>query len=98
VSWIVPIAGGVRLRVRVQPRASRTELVGPVGDQLRIRLAAPPVEGAANDALVRFVAQTLGIRRAAVILVAGASSRSKVVELSGMDEVAVRTRLGLAGN
>jgi uncharacterized protein len=98
VHWIVPVAGGVRLRVRVQPRASRTECAGLVGDQLKIRLAAPPVEGAANDALVRFLAQILGIRRAAVMLVGGASSRSKVVELSGMDEAAVRTRLGLAGN
>ena len=50
---------GIRLRVRVQPRASRTELAGRYGDALKIRLAAPPVDGAANEALVRFLAERL---------------------------------------
>jgi uncharacterized protein (TIGR00251 family) len=94
LTWIVPVAGGVRLRVRVQPRASRTECAGLIGDELKIRLAAPPVEGAANDALVRFLAARLGVARAAVFLVAGGSSRSKLVEVQGVEEAAVRVRLG----
>ena len=93
-NWIVPVAGGVRLRVRVQPRASRTECVGLVGEELKIRLAAPPVEGAANDALVRFLAERLGVARGAVLLVAGGSSRSKLVDVRGVEEAAVRARIG----
>ena len=91
----MPVAGGVRLRVRVQPRASRTEYAGLIGGELKIRLAAPPVDGAANDALVRFLAQLLGVPRAAVVLTAGASSRSKVIDVQGVDEGTVHARLGV---
>ena len=65
---------GVRLRVRVQPRASRTELVGLHGGALKVRLAAAPVEGAANDALLRFLAERLELPRSAVRLEAGLSA------------------------
>ena len=91
----MPVAGGVRLRLRVQPRASRTEYAGLIGGELKIRLAAPPVDGAANDALVRFLAQLLGVPRAAVVLTAGASSRSKVIDVQGVDEGTVHARLGV---
>ncbi len=90
----MPVAGGVRLRIRVQPRASRTEVAGPHGDELRIRLAAPPVDGAANDALLRFLAEVLRVPRAHVVLIAGGASRSKVVEVRGADEGNVRAQLG----
>jgi uncharacterized protein len=95
LNWIAPVVGGVRLRVRVQPRASRSECTGLVGDELRIRLAAPPVDGAANDALVRFLAQALDVSRGAVALIAGASSRSKVIEVQGVDAKTVQARLGI---
>ncbi|HET9038693.1 MAG TPA: DUF167 domain-containing protein [Gemmatimonadales bacterium] len=86
---------GIRLRVRVQPRASRTEVAGPYGDALRIRLAAPPVDGAANEALVRFLAERLGVARSAVRIEAGASGRSKVVAVEGIDpETAARRLVG----
>ena len=94
-SWIEPIAGAVRLRLRVQPRASRNEVAGRLGHELKIRLAAPPVDGAANDALVRFLAQALGVPRASVSIVAGGSSRSKVVEVRGVEERSVQARLGM---
>ncbi|HEU5039427.1 MAG TPA: DUF167 domain-containing protein [Gemmatimonadales bacterium] len=86
-------ATGVRLRLRVQPRASRTEMAGVHGDRLRVRLAAPPVDGAANEALVRFLAETLGVPRSAVRLVAGVGGRSKVVEVDGVGVAEARARL-----
>ena len=72
------------LAVRVQPGASRTGAVGPTGpagEELKVRLASPPVDGRANDELVRWVAKTLGVPRSAVELVRGATSRSKVVRV-----------------
>jgi uncharacterized protein len=86
---------GVRLRVRVQPRASRTGLAGVHGDQLRIRLTAPPVDGAANDALIRFLAERLEVPRAAVRVEAGAAGRSKLVAVDGITLEAARRRLEL---
>ena len=89
-------ASGVRLRLRVQPKASRNEVVGPHGDQIRLRLTAPPVEGAANEALVRFLAEQLGVERSAVKIVAGLGSRSKVVEVGSLAVSEAARRLGLA--
>lgn len=87
---IQSVAGGVRFNVRVQPRASRNEISGMHGDAIKVRLMAPAIEGAANAALVEFLAATFGVSTRAVTIVAGASSRSKVVELSGIDETRVR--------
>jgi len=88
-------AGGIRLRVRVQPRASRTELAGRHGDALKVRLTAPPVEGAANEALLRFLAERLGVSRSAIRLLSGASGRAKVVTVDGVTPEAARARLGV---
>jgi uncharacterized protein (TIGR00251 family) len=83
----------VRFGVRVQPRASRAGVDGVHGDALRVRVSAPPVDGAANDAVVEVLATALGVPRRAVTIVAGAGSRSKVVEVEG---VTVDTVLALA--
>lgn len=90
--WLEPGADGVRLAVVVTPRASRTELAGVAGGRLRVRVAAPPVDGAANEELVRFLARSLGLGRSAVALAAGAAGRRKTVLVTGMtpDEVARR--------
>ncbi|HEU4587741.1 MAG TPA: DUF167 domain-containing protein [Gemmatimonadales bacterium] len=88
-------AAGVRLRVHVQPRASRTELAGQHGDALKVRVAAPPVDGAANDALVRFLADVLGVARSAVSIEAGGTGRSKVVRVAGVGLADAARRLGL---
>ena len=85
---------GVRFAVRVQPRASRSEIVGVHGDAMKIRLSAPPVDGAANEALVELIANCLGVGRRAVRIVSGEASRSKVVEVEGVTAAAV---LRLAG-
>jgi uncharacterized protein (TIGR00251 family) len=96
VSPVSPGPGGVRLRVRVQPRASRTEIAGVLGEELRVRLQAPPVDGAANEALVRFLAETLGVPRSAVTIVSGLSSRSKSLAIEGIAPPEAGRRLGLA--
>jgi uncharacterized protein (TIGR00251 family) len=78
-----------RIDVYVQPRASRTMLAGTHDGCVKIRLAAPPVDGAANAALVEFVAGQLGIAKSCVRVVAGHSSRRKVVEIDGVSRDAV---------
>lgn len=80
----------IRVHVHVQPRASRSEVVGTHGAALKVRLLAPPVDGAANDALVALLAQELGVPRRDVRIVQGATSRAKVVEIDGTTVDAVR--------
>jgi uncharacterized protein (TIGR00251 family) len=91
---IRPTAGGTLLSVRVVPRASRTGLDGWVGDALRVRLTAPPVEGAANAALLNLLADRLGLPKSAVTLASGATNRQKVVRIEGLTPAEVRARLG----
>jgi hypothetical protein len=79
----------------VVPRASRTEIAGLLGDAIKVRLAAPPVDGAANEALVRFIAERLGVPRSAVSLEAGTSSRAKVVEVYGIGLADGKRLLGI---
>jgi len=75
---------GVRFSVRVQPRASKTEVVGSYGTALKIRLQAPSVDGAANAALVSFLADLLGVSRRSVRIISGESTRDKIVEIAGV--------------
>jgi uncharacterized protein (TIGR00251 family) len=90
--------GGVTLRVRVQPRASRDELAGERAGALVVRLTAPPVGGEANDALVRFLSRRLARPASAFRLVRGAGSRDKVVRLEGVTAAVVRARLQADGS
>jgi hypothetical protein len=83
----------VRVRVRVQPRASRTEVAGEHDGALKVRVAAPPVDGAANDELVRFIARRVGVARSRIRIVSGDAGRSKVVEIEGVDVHSVRGAL-----
>jgi len=83
------------LRVRVTPRAGRDALAGWHDGVLRVRLAAPPVDGRANAALIRFVASTLRIPARDVRLLAGESSRHKRLAVSGISEAELRVRLGM---
>jgi uncharacterized protein (TIGR00251 family) len=80
----------VRVAVHVQPRASRSEIIGQHGAALKVRLQAPPVDGAANEALVRLLAEALKVPERSVRVVAGATSRSKVVDVDGTTADAVR--------
>ena len=81
---------GVRVPVRVQPRASSTEIAGIHGGALKVRVTAPPADGAANEMLVGFLATTFGIPELDIRIVAGLTSRSKIVELAGVSETRVR--------
>lgn len=73
--------GTVRFHVRVQPRASRNQFAGVQNGVVRVRLQAPPVDGAANEALVAFIADEFGVARRDVRIVSGFGSRNKVVEV-----------------
>ena len=88
-------ATGIRLRLRVQPRASRSELAGRHGDAIKVRLTAPPVAGAANEALLRFLASRLQVPLSALSLVAGGSGRSKVVAIEAITLEDASRLLGL---
>jgi len=92
---IDPTPDGARLTLHVQPRASRTEITGLHGDAIRIRLAAPPVDGAANAELVRFLADRLGVPRARVVIRHGESGRRKTVEIAGLSPTQAEQRLEL---
>jgi uncharacterized protein (TIGR00251 family) len=84
---------GLTLRVRVQPRASKDALSGEREGALVVRLTAPPVEGAANEALARFLGRTLGVPPSAVRVVTGTTGRNKVVSVAGLDAATARERL-----
>jgi uncharacterized protein len=80
----------LRVAVHVQPRASRSEIIGQHGAALKVRVQAPPIDGAANEALVRLLADSLGVPLRSVRVVAGVTSRAKTVEIDGTTESAVR--------
>jgi uncharacterized protein (TIGR00251 family) len=87
--------GATWLRLRVQPRAPRTEIVGEHDGALRIRVAAPPVDGEANHELVRFIAKKLRIAPSRVSIVSGEAGRNKRIRIDGVGADTVRDALGL---
>jgi uncharacterized protein len=91
--WARDVAGGAELEVLVQPRASRTRAVGEHDGRLKVQLAAPPVDGEANAALVAFLADALAVRKADVVLVRGDTGRRKTVRVAGVSAAAVVSRL-----
>jgi uncharacterized protein len=93
---ITATATGTLVRLRVQPRASTERLDGVRDGCIRLRLTAPPVEGAANAACIAFLAKMLGINRAQMRLQAGAKSREKLVHIAGLTPTQVAAALGLA--
>ena len=76
-------SGGTLLLVKLQPRASKNEICAPLGDELKIKVTAPPVDAAANEALVKFLAEKLDCSRGRVELIRGHTSRHKTVKLHG---------------
>ena len=89
-------AVSTRLRLRVAPGAARASVVGRYGDAWKVRVAAPPAGGRANDAVVRLLADTLGLPRRAVTLVSGHGGRDKIVELAGVGPEQIERRLSSA--
>lgn len=92
---VVPTADGVRLALHVQPGASRSELAGMHGTALKVRVRAPPVDGAANQELVRFLADLLRVPRSRVTLASGSSGRRKTVVVQGVSVEEASRMLGL---
>jgi YggT family protein len=97
IRWLVsdePAA--LRLHIHLQPRAARSRIVGRHGDAIKIQVHAPPVDGAANAALIDLLADTLDVPRRAVRIVQGATGRDKLVEIQSSDPAACRQRLEAA--
>ena len=84
-----------RLTVKVHPRAKRSALAGRLGDAWKLSLAAPPVDGKANEECVRFFAELAGVPRSRVRIVMGLTSRVKVVEIEGVPQEDLERRLGV---
>lgn len=82
-----------RLSVRIVPRASRDVVVGMRAGALLVRVTAPPVDGAANEALIRVVARRLRVAKGAVRIVSGLTSKAKVLQVDGLTEAEIQRRL-----
>ena len=86
----------MRLSLRVQPRASRNEIVGWQDATLKLRVTAPPVDGAANAAIARLLARALGVSPSSISVVKGHQAREKIVEVAGLGAAEIRRRLAEA--
>ncbi|MGB8930573.1 MAG: DUF167 domain-containing protein [Anaeromyxobacteraceae bacterium] len=94
MTWARDDAGGVLLEILVQPRASRTRVVGEHDGRLKIQLAAPPVDGEANAALVEFLASALHVRKGDVRIARGDAGRRKTVQVAGVTAATAAGTLG----
>jgi len=90
---ITHATGGAAFAVHVVPRASKNEISGLHGDAIKVRLTAPPVEGAANQALVKFLAERLGVPESCIEIISGAAARDKLVCVLGMSPEQLEARL-----
>jgi hypothetical protein len=92
-AFLRPHPDGVLLAIKLQPRASANEIGSPLGDELKVKVTAPPVDDAANEALLRLLADHFDCGRNRIELVRGHTSRHKVIKLFGLSEAAVTDRL-----
>jgi len=81
------------LKLHVIPRGSRNEIIGKRGDSLCVKITAPPVEGAANEAIVKFIADALSVRKSQVEIVSGGKSREKTLRIIGLSDEDVIARI-----
>ena len=84
------VAGAVEVDVSVVPRASRSRVVGMLGDRIKVQLAAPPVDGAANTELVALLADLIGVPARSIAIVRGETHKRKTVRITGIDAAAIR--------
>ena len=96
MSWLESTHGGVVLRLRVVPRASRNAIAGTMQNALKVRLQAPPVDGKANKALVKLLAKTLDVPARDIRITAGETGRNKQVCVAGVSAAYVMERIGRA--
>lgn len=92
--FLRPQSDGVLLALKLQPRASANQIGEPLGDELRIKVTAPPVDAAANEALLRLLAETLDCPRNQIQLLRGSTSRHKTVKVFGMTAETIALKLG----
>lgn len=95
MDWIRETSEGLRLPVRVIPRAAKTEIQGIHGDALKIRLNSPPVEGKANQALLRYLSDELDIPRSQIQLTSGETGRNKILLITGLSKPELLRKIGL---
>jgi uncharacterized protein len=98
---VIPLketAAGLTFAVKVQPRARRNAITGTVGDALKLALTAPPVEGKANEAVISFFARLFDIPRSSVTIASGATSRLKIIRISGAGRQDLEQRLRESGD
>jgi len=95
-SYLRATTGGTLLSVKLQPRASKNEIGEPLGEELKIKVTAPPVDAAANQALVEFLADVLDCSRSQVELLRGHTSRHKTLRLHGLPPEIVTQKLANA--
>ncbi len=93
--WLRVDGDDVILNLHIQPGAKKTEVVGLHGEALKIRLAAPPVDGKANEALLSFVAAKVGVGKTAVELVSGQTSRAKRIKVGGVTPEIIHRAMGV---
>jgi hypothetical protein len=82
-----------RLKLRIVPNARRNEVTGEHGDAVKIKIAAPALEGKANEAVLEFIAEKLGLHRRDITLIAGEKSRDKLIEIAGLEAAEAHVRL-----
>jgi uncharacterized protein (TIGR00251 family) len=80
-AWCSALPGGVRLAVQITPNAKKTEVVGVLDDALKLKLQAQPIEGKANEALIKYLAKTLAVPRSAIAITHGQTSKKKLIEI-----------------
>jgi len=80
-AWCSALPGAIRLAVQITPNAKKTEVIGVLGDTLKLKLQAQPIEGKANEALIKFLAKTLSVPRSALTITHGQTSKKKLIEV-----------------
>ena len=98
MNWLRQDGDDIVLSLHIQPGAKKTEVAGQHGDALKIRLAAPPVDGKANACLIAFLAETLGVPKSRVELISGEASRAKRVKVGAGDTANARRIRELLGS
>jgi len=81
---------GIRIEIKVEPRGSKKAIAGVLGNSLKVKLTAPPVEGAANEQLIELLADAFGVKKSAVRIVRGQSSKNKLVEIAGLSSAELK--------
>lgn len=95
MEWINETTEGITLRIRAVPRASKNEIQGLYDDALKIRLTTAPVDGKANQALIKFLSKALKVSKAQIQIAQGETSRQKTVHISGLTKKELVEKIGL---